>query len=165
VKHVRAFELEWEDERTLRLRWNAKAPILRSSDVVVQLKVERKVDISPGITDFVLPSTLVGCKSRITSACERFMVSRGDLADAPHASEGQPTAKAKADPKAKAGPKAKACPKAKAGCKAKAKAAAQMGSSGVELVTHASGSAAIDKTEYGGRHIFLTVARHQKGRV
>ena len=106
AKHVRAFVLEWQDDCTVRLRWDAEAPILRSSDVVVELEVERKVDISPGITDFVLPSTLVGCRSRITSACERFMVSRGDSVDTPHASEGQSIAKAKADPKAKAGPKA-----------------------------------------------------------
>ena len=58
VKHVRAFELDWRDDKTLRLRWDAEAPILCSNDVVVQLKVERKVYISQGITDFVLPCTL-----------------------------------------------------------------------------------------------------------
>ena len=39
--------------------------------------------------------------------------------------------------------------------KRKSKTAAQMGSSGVELITHASGSAATDKTEYGGRSYFV----------
>ena len=132
VKYVRAFELEWQDERTLRLRWDAKAPLLKPSDVVVQLKVERKVDISPGETDFVLPSSLVGCKGRIKSACERFMLSRGDSADPPEA----PTAKEKAAPKAKA--------------KAKAKPPAQGGSASVALVTlppgPSSGSATIDSS-------------------
>ena len=160
VKQVRAFELEWRDERTLRLRFNAEAPILRSEDVVVQLKVEKKVYISTGITDFVLPSTLVGCKGRITSACERFIASRGDSADGP----GDPTAKAKA----KAGSKAKAVSKAKAHPKA-----AQGGAASVELVTHApistgstiSTEASSDQTSYGGRYDFGDGGRTQDGKV
>ena len=163
VKHVRGFELQWQDERTVRLRWDAHAAILLSSDVVVELKVEREVDISPGITDLVLPSTLVGCRSRITSACERFMASRGDLPDTPHASEGHATAKAKADPKAKAGPIAKAGPKAKA--KACPKAAAQIGSSEVEFVTHAAGPAAMDQTVYKGRYDFPDGGATPDGKV
>jgi len=163
VKHVRAFELDWRDDKTLRLRWDAEAPILCSNDVVVQLKVERKVYISQGITDFVLPSTLVGCKGRITSACERFIASRGDSADDPE----NPTAKAKA--KAKASSKAKAVSKAKAIPKTPA---AQGGSSSVELVTHASSSsdtisAAVDsdKTHYGGRYDFGDGGKTADGKV
>ena len=102
---------------------------------------------------------------RITSACERFIASRGDSADDPE----DPTAKAKA--KAKAASKAKAVSKAKANPKTPA---AQGGSSSVELVTYAPSSsssgpisAAIrcDKTQYGGRYDFGDGGKTQDGKV